>query len=234
MGLINKCKACFILQCKTSALLPTQTLNKKYPPFNVYCLHAWIEYRLKMEYTDLWSRCCLKVRALGYYCAFVICILCLLECIFRLQHAVECTLNPCLLCFFFYWLGGRYFIVMALSTCTCYTIWRRLAFLRGRLVRFECHRTFSSESSVVSSMLFSFAFLVFNDILLYYPGIKKQLGWYYKSTAAYSWRKWHGKVLTLEALYILCIMFYLLMLQAFGFIYAWLHKYCLYSKMQSV
>jgi hypothetical protein len=101
LGLINKCKACFILQCKTSALLPTQTLNKKYPPFNVYCLHAWIEYRLKMEYTDLWSRCCLKVRALGYYCAFVICILCLLECIFRLQHAVECTLNPCLLCFFF-------------------------------------------------------------------------------------------------------------------------------------
>jgi len=87
---------------------------------------------------------------------------------------------------FFYWLGGRYFIVMALSTCTCYTIWRRLAFLRGRLVRFECHQTFSSESSVVPSMLFSFAFLIFNDILFYYPGIKKQLDWYYKSTAAYS------------------------------------------------
>jgi hypothetical protein len=108
--------------------------------------------------------------------------------------------------FLFYCLGERYCIVMALSTCTYCTIWRRLAFLRDRLVRFGPHWTFSSESSMAPSMLFSFSFLIFYGILLCFPGIKKQLGWYYKSSAAYSWCTWYSKVLTLEAICLLCML----------------------------
>ena len=36
---------------------------------------------------------------------------------------------------FLLFLGGKYCTVMALSTCPYYTIWKKLALLKGRLVK---------------------------------------------------------------------------------------------------
>jgi hypothetical protein len=132
------------------------------------------------------------------------------------------------LLFISYSLGGRCCIAMALSTWIYYTIWKRLAFLRSRLVRFGPHWTFSSKSSMVPSVFSTFSFLIVNGILLCFPGIKKQLGWYYKSSAAYSGCKWYVKVLALKPfMFTLHVVFHLLLMHMYGFIYAWLHKHIL-------